>query len=518
MPSFSVGGVAVWALVSLLFVIGSSGVGSVTTTAVDSYTLSGYLTTGCPDFVSLPFEVPDSSVSYVAVSYWFSDALVPPGVPGNALDIGLWDERGVAVDAARVNGWRGWTGSGSTSTFGVGSEEAALGYVSGQVNPGVWNVVLGPYTVAPEGLWYQVNVTLQRNTTGSATKSQVLKEYPPDSVAGRGRDWYRGQCHLHTVHSDGSRTPEQVAAEARELGIDFFAATDHNTISSQTEWGGLWGDDLLILCGEELTTRNGHCVAFATDAGAWFDFRFRAKDGAFPDFAASIGERGGVVIAAHPHSTCLACRWSFTFDDVDLLEVWNGPWTPDDEQAVSTWESMLLSASPAGWRPAHGGSDSHGEGVPLDLPNVVVLADELSRDAVVAGMKAGHSYIAESTAVSVNLTAATTATGKELVAGIGCCLCAPADTKVSVTLTVSGGPDGGTARIMTEEGVMHDELLRGGGGGTIETFLWETTVSLATYVRAEIRHPSMRMVAMTNPIFLGEEMCSKCAAADQIIL
>lgn len=36
--------------------------------------------------------------------------------------------------------------------------------------------------------------------------------------------------HLHTVYSDGTRTPEQVVAQARRLGFSAIALTDHDTV------------------------------------------------------------------------------------------------------------------------------------------------------------------------------------------------------------------------------------------------------------------------------------------------
>ena len=34
----------------------------------------------------------------------------------------------------------------------------------------------------------------------------------------RGKAWYRGDCHLHTVYSDGRRTPQELVADARAAG------------------------------------------------------------------------------------------------------------------------------------------------------------------------------------------------------------------------------------------------------------------------------------------------------------
>ena len=53
--------------------------------------------------------------------------------------------------------------------------------------------------------------------------------FPPTQVAGRGRGWYRGDCHVHSVCSNGGElTPAQLVAGARAAGLDFLATTEHN--------------------------------------------------------------------------------------------------------------------------------------------------------------------------------------------------------------------------------------------------------------------------------------------------
>src|SRR4029453_14029734 len=47
----------------------------------------------------------------------------------------------------------------------------------------------------------------------------------PARAAGRGRAWYRGDLHTHTVHSDGRRTLAGLAADARAAGLDFLPPT-----------------------------------------------------------------------------------------------------------------------------------------------------------------------------------------------------------------------------------------------------------------------------------------------------
>ncbi|GAA2139201.1 CehA/McbA family metallohydrolase [Actinomadura napierensis] len=469
-----------------------------------SRTVTGHLETGAADFVYLPVEVP-KGVRKIAVEYSYDRPAVPAGTPGNSCDIGIFDQRGVKLGG---KGFRGWSGGFRTS-FEISAAEATPGYLPGPIGAGTWNIVLGPYQVAPQGMDYQVKITLTYGRGGAPFKPN----YPPTKAKGRGRAWYRGDGHLHTVHSDGRRLPSEVAAGARAAGLDFMVSTDHNTSSSHGVWGEFAGDDLLIITGEEVTTRNGHWLALGLPAGEWIDWRYRARDDGFARFARQVRRSGGAVVPAHPYCPYVACQWKFGYADADAVEVWNGPWTYDDESAVDTWDARLGEAvrTGKGWLPAMGNSDAHSEPQVIGLPHTVVHADELSTAAVLDGIRAGRSWIAESSSVDLAFTA--TAGGRE--AGIADTLTAKADAPVDVRLEVSGVPNG-TVRFVTDEGQMHQESLPASGKGTV---VWRTTTSLAAYVRAEVRHPMADggpgkgntmgpalvwgpMAALTNPIFL----------------
>ncbi|MGP3978111.1 CehA/McbA family metallohydrolase [Streptomyces sp. 8N114] len=451
-------------------------------------TLRGHLPPGAPDFVYLPVEIPEG-VREIAVSYRYDKPDVPKGTPGNALDIGIFDQGGTALGG---RGFRGWSG-GFRDSFSISAEKATPGYLAGPVRAGTWHVALGPYTVAPQGMDYEVTVTLRHGEPGSTPRPS----YPPERAKGRGRAWYRGDCHLHTVHSDGRRTPEEVAVAARAAGLDFLTTTEHNTTSGHAAWEGLWGDDLLVLCGEEITTRNGHYLALGTDPGTFLDWRYRARDDAYPRFARAAHRAGGLVVPAHPNCPFVGCQWKFGYEYADAVEVWNGPWTADDELALAAWDNMLVSGD--NWLPAMGNSDAHREGQDVGLPQTVVHADDLARGPLLAAIRAGRSYLAESSRISVELKA-TTAKGAH--ATLGETLRAAPDTEVHLTLTVRGTPEGATLHLVTDEGTMLT------GSGT--QLAWRTTPSLATYVRAEVRHPAKEgsglpgaMAAMTNPVWLG---------------
>ncbi|MFF9109506.1 CehA/McbA family metallohydrolase [Streptomyces sp. NPDC014805] len=462
----------------------------------ETRTVRGTLPPGAPDFVYVPVEVP-AGVREIRVSYTYDRPATPAGTPGNALDIGLFDERGTDLGG---RGFRGWSGGARTEFF-VRADDATPGYVPGPVREGTWHIALGPYTVAPQGLAYELTVTLTYGDSGETPRPV----YPPERAKGRGRAWYRGDCHLHSWHSDGRRTPAEIGALARAAGLDFINTSDHNTHTSHPHWADVAGDDLLVMLGEEITTRNGHVLALGTDPGTFVDWRYRARDNRFGRFARRVRQAGGLVVPAHPHATCVGCNWKFGFSEADAIEVWNGPYTPDDEVALADWDSMLVASVREGrdWIPAMGNSDAHRDPDPVGMPQTVVLADDLTRDAIQEGIRAGRSYVAESARVALSFGASG---GRGRHAGIGERLEVDRDTPVTVRLEVTGAPRC-TVRFVTDQGVLFTSApLPVAGSGVVE---WRTTPSYAAYVRAELRHEAATgplpgaLAAFTNPIFLG---------------
>jgi hypothetical protein len=189
------------------------------------------------------------------------------------------------------------------------------------------------------------------------------------------------------------------------------------------------------------------------------------------------------------------------------VEVWNGPYTPDDEVTLAEWDNQLVASvrQNRAWLPAMGNSDAHRDPDVVGSPQTVVLADDLTRGAIQEGIRAGRSYIAE----SKNVTLAFTASGpKGEQAGIGERLAVDSDSPVTVRLEVSGAPRC-TVRFVTDEGVLlTSDPIPVTGSGTVE---WHTTPSYAAYVRAELRHETAAgplpgaLAAFTNPIFLGRK-------------
>jgi hypothetical protein len=79
-------------------------------------------------YVHLPFEMEAGAIR-LDVEYRYSDQIGsdPQLEGGNTLDLGVFDERGIAFLTA---GFRGWSGS-ERATFFIAENDAAPGYLAG---------------------------------------------------------------------------------------------------------------------------------------------------------------------------------------------------------------------------------------------------------------------------------------------------------------------------------------------------------------------------------------------------
>jgi PHP-associated len=322
----------------------------------------------------------------------------------------------------------------------------------------------------------------------------------PTRVAGRGRGWYRGDCHVHSVYSDGELTPRQLAVDARAARLDFFATTEHNMPAAHGAWARDAGDDLLVILGEEVTTRTGHWLALGIPAGQVIDWRYGVRDEIVDQHLDEVHRIGGLCVAAHPHAPYASGTFMYPYQGFDVVEVWNGPWNSDlpwqadNEAALAEWGRALAADIHQGrWRPAMGNSDTHLEDQ-IGIAHTVVLAEELGADAILAGLRAGRSWIAESAAVELSFTVS----AGRCSAGIGERL-KTGDGPVAVRAEVHGVPSGAVS-FHTEQGKARCASLPAAGAGAVE---WQTNAEESAFVRVEVRHPAGHMAALSNPIILA---------------
>ncbi|HEU5157595.1 MAG TPA: phosphoesterase, partial [Streptosporangiaceae bacterium] len=163
-------------------------------------TWSGTFTgAGTPDWHYVPFDVPHG-VREIEVSYDYDSTPTPVGMSANVIDIGMFDPSGTELGNAA--GFRGWSG-GARKAFRISPTSATPGYLPGPMTPGRWHVILGPVAIIPPGVDWTLTVTLHFGRPGPEFEPAPA----PRAVPGTTRRWYRGDMHLHTVHSDGRRTP-----------------------------------------------------------------------------------------------------------------------------------------------------------------------------------------------------------------------------------------------------------------------------------------------------------------------
>jgi hypothetical protein len=445
---------------------------------------------GIDQWAYVPFDV-TAGIQRIEVST-SHDRFSLIGVARNVLDLGIFGPAG--HDLGNAEGFRGWSG-GARSGFTLSATNATPGYLAGPIDPGRWALALGPVVLNPLGMDWQATIELHH---GVHPPVQPRVEPAASSRRSRGSGWYRGDLHLHTVHSDGRLETGDVADAARHAGLDFIVSTDHNTSSANRAWAATPSGDLMVIAGEEVTTRHGHWLAIGLPPGGWVDWRYAPRDGVFSRYAAEVKSHGGLVVAAHPSVPLPGSSWEFGYRDVDAVEVWNGVWNLDDELSLRTWLRLLRSGRRIA---AVGSSDSHGPHQPIGCPHTVVHSDALSPARIVDALRQGRCYIAEASGVTVALTASCgddTAT-----AGPGETLLAPYDSTVTVMATVVGAPNT-TVAIITDAGCVARTKIDGDGVGSLR---WFATPAEVRFALAEVRHINRArlwsMAALTNPVWVS---------------
>ena len=463
-------------------------------------------------YVYVPFDVPPHAVR-ISVSYQYDRAN-----GANTIDIGLFDSRSMGTDTDS-RGFRGWSG-GRRSEFFISRDEATPGYVRGQMPAGKWHIILGLYRVAPDGVDVTFKIDIEtdngpRNsrpagpeTSASGASTMPVAEgngpgplLPAQKVNGQGERWWRGDLHMHTVHSDGDWTIPGLISSARNTGLDFIVVTDHNTPSHHAEIDRLSKGlkQPLVMRGEEITTYGGHTNAWGLPAGTWIDFRVRPSDAArMSKVVADVHRSGAIISINHPFALCGGCSWTYpsTAREFDAIEVWNGSWDPTDDQALNMWDEFLRSGRRI---TAIASSDSHRSLNPIGQPTTHVAARSLSQSLLLKAIRQGRVYLTEKAAGPVITFEAELAKGERrarLNIGDEIHLSAPATIRFRIS--TEAVPSGATVSLISNGQVLRSFSARADN----QTELIEVDSQQDSYYRLEIRDSKKNVLALTNPIYV----------------
>lgn len=308
-------------------------------------------------------------------------------------------------------------------TITIGARDATPGFLPGPLTPGRWTIELDLHAVLPT-LRGGVDFLLEAETVPVAADDQPLDDVVPDeepietrapdepepvtgahaSVAPSG--WLKGDLHVHSNHSDGRWSVEDIVAHVRTHRLDYLALTDHNTISGRAALRRALGEARLspvLIDGMELTTFWGH--ANALGVSEWIDWRTRGPSGqgdqgmiTMPAAAGEVRRLGGLFVVNHPRSAgypwCTGCRWEYgdeTLEYADAVEVMNGPWArKQNRDAMALWDRWLSDGHRI---PATAGTDSHGFSKQPAQLGFTYVRTARSAAAILAAVKAGESFL-----------------------------------------------------------------------------------------------------------------------------
>jgi hypothetical protein len=388
-------------------------------------------------YLQIPFDVPAGTTA-IRIRYCWDE---PPD--GTTLDIGVYEPAAAGVPGPAER--RGWSGSAvrdlaiAVNGFSPPSvyETARRAYVRGYTTrayqpgplpPGQWTAELGIAAVAGSSVGYAVRV----ETTSSPDWSN--DPYAPATQSSAPTNpnpgWYAGDLHAHGEQEPGNALVSTSLDYAfRPLaaggaGLDFVGLVDHNNDIARGEVGRYEPahPGKLVIPGVEVTTYHGHYNTIGSSSFA--DFRggpvlsYPSMSELAPTTVpasqlAAVRAGGGWAQINHPTifpgqpTVCRGCPWNWTagetgYENVDAIEIQTGPAdigsspNPFTRTAIAFYEARLAAGDHAA---AVGSSDSHQAdqssvtSAPIGRATTVVGASELSKPAIVQGIRDGRTYV-----------------------------------------------------------------------------------------------------------------------------
>jgi hypothetical protein len=197
---------------------------------------------------------------------------------------------------------------------------------------------------------------------------------------------YVGNLHIHSIHSDGAMSPEQIAEVARAVGLDFIALNDHSYLTPLHIEDEGYHKGVLVLVGSEIGTRYHHYLAF--------NIRTQIDDDnlSAQEVIDAVARQGGFGFLAHPFEKGMPfmensvaytwndwnvggytgiCIWNFSSRWKENVKTfWHGLYhllcrtytvKGPSRKTLATWDELCLKRKVV----ALGGSDAHGSPIKI---------------------------------------------------------------------------------------------------------------------------------------------------------
>jgi len=317
-------------------------------------------------YFTLPFSMPEGiesfSLSYSYERYHESENQVKNGRFISRKEINIIDLGLIAPDGTQV----GASGSDKLSIL-ISETHATPGYHPCKLLPGEWQIIVGAYKVADEG------VEVLYDLSFTAKYLRLLK----------------GDLHTHTLASDGVLRVEELAQHAVRNGLDYLAITDHNQMVSTDSL--LEHAQLTLIPGLEWTHYQGHANFLGVDRPYDEPFLANTIEEVQARFA-SARSRGAFISINHPCDPVCPFLFDMNLLPFDCLEIWNGPMRGSNLQAIGLWQGMLMAGKKV---PICGGSDYHRDSLLLfpGGPTTCVYAMSASPGDILSALRLGHAFI-----------------------------------------------------------------------------------------------------------------------------
>ncbi|MEI7594715.1 MAG: CehA/McbA family metallohydrolase [Bacteroidota bacterium] len=339
-------------------------------------------------------------------------------------------------------------------------------------------------------------------------------------------NWYMGDLHAHTTHSDGKSSVTQVLKDAEQKGFQFFVLTDHDNIyTSQQGTIDTWTDtayhssSMILLYAVEWTTDNGHANLWNSSPFP-YDSIYQANLANDPVKTLNLCKKYNTLMSInHPLNDYLTWKYGFDFG-FKSMEILNGPYgyfLSKNNEVVQLWDSLLIAGRRIN---GVGGSDMHelSSYFPmlypsLGSPSTHVYSSSATSEGILDGLKKGHVVVSNSTTEPFLEFAADTNNDNNIDIMMGDNMVSTSNN-VNFQLKFIGAGTNYSVDII-KNGELFKQLSI--SESNIENEFSDEVLS-QTYYRAVLKNSTGNPVAWTNPIYFGyQEQNSVAVSANQFL-